>query len=89
MEKKGSRMRGGRQMGGDEKKRRRHVSISRASSGGLPFIIYGNVSRECSPSQTTLSTAASEIRPRFGKAAGNFIFLPFVLASQRRVRACV
>lgn len=38
------------------------------------------------PSQTTLSTA-SEIRPRFGKAASGFIFLPFVLASASRVRA--
>lgn len=50
------------------------------------------MSREDSGSQTAFVTAAaSEIRPRFGKAAGGFIFLPFVLTvcGYACVRACV
>lgn len=77
----------GRAAGRWENEKKRRCSHLARTSGGLSSIIYGNMSHECSPSQTTLSTA-SEIRPRFGKAASGFIFLPFVLASANfRVRA--
>lgn len=86
MKKKRSRSRDGgdgRAAGRWKDEKKRGCSHLARTSGGLSSIIYGDMSHECSPSQTTLSTAASEIRPRFGKAASSFIFLPFVLANPR------